>query len=260
MRQRFCFILAAFFFSHFAIAEDFTIQTFAGGGIPQNIQGTSAVLYGPQGIVTDASGNAFFTLGGQNIVLKLDSNGVLTLVAGNGTPGFSGDGGPATDAQLNAPRGIALDGNGSLYIADIGNARIRKVQNGVISTIAGGGTQTADNIPATDALLPTFPGMSRSTQRGTSTSKIPHKAAPSPFIPSVVVFGRSRTGSSRPSRETELRATAEMAARRSTLNWPDPSPWRSTQRVHFISPTITCFQRGPSLPRVTATSARSRTA
>ena len=155
MRKRFCFILAAFFFSHLASGEDFTIQTFAGGGVPQNIQGTSAVLYGPAGIVTDANGNAFFTLSGQNIVLKLDSNGILTLVAGNGTPGFSGDGGLAIDAQLNSPWGIALDGTGSLYIADTGNARIRKVQNGVISTIAGGGTQTADNIPAVDALLPT---------------------------------------------------------------------------------------------------------
>src|SRR5665213_262932 len=149
MRNALCFSILAF--CALARAEDFTIQTFAGGGVPQNIQGTSAVLNVPSGIVTDANGNAFFTVAGQNVVLKLDPNGVLTLVAGNGTPGFSGDGGLATNAQLKTPLGIAIDGAGSLYIADSGNGRIRKVQNGVISTIAGGGTQTADNVPAIDA-------------------------------------------------------------------------------------------------------------
>ncbi len=151
MRRALYFFLLAF--STLAGAEDFTIQTFAGGGLPQNIQGTSAVLHGPSGIATDSNGNAFFTVTGQNIVLKLDPNGALTLVAGNGTPGFSGDGGLATNAQLTSPMGIALDGAGSLYIADYGNARIRKVQNGIISTIGGGGTQTADDVSATGALV-----------------------------------------------------------------------------------------------------------
>lgn len=148
MRSALCFFLLVF--SSLAGAEDFTIQTFAGGGIPQNIQGTSAALF-PAGIVTDASGNVYFTAG--NAAMRLDSNGVLTLMAGNGTPGFSGDGGLATNAQLLAPTGIAIDGRGNLYIADSGNARIRMVQNGVISTFAGGGTQTADNVSATDALI-----------------------------------------------------------------------------------------------------------
>jgi sugar lactone lactonase YvrE len=140
-------------FSALASAEDFTIQTFAGGGLPQNIQGTSAVLEGPGGIAMDANGNAYFTLGGLNIVLKLDTNGVLTLVAGNGTPGFSGDGGPATGAQLYQPSGIALDAAGDVFIQDYGNARIRMVRNGVITTVAGGGYYTADNILAVDTQL-----------------------------------------------------------------------------------------------------------
>lgn len=142
-----CFLLA---FSALAGAEDFTVQTFAGGGLPQNIQGTSAVFPILGGIVTDANGNAYFTTG-SHTVMRLDSNGVLTLVAGNGTPGYSGDGGLATNAQLNQPASLALDGAGNLYIADYGNGRIRKVQDSVISTIAGGGTQTADNVPATNA-------------------------------------------------------------------------------------------------------------
>jgi hypothetical protein len=153
LRRSFGLILIALLPATLAIGEDFTIQTFAGSGLPQNIQGTSAVLHGPSGIVTDANGNAFFTLHQQNIVLKLDLSGVLTLVAGNGTPGFSGDGGLAINAQLKEPGPIALDAAGNLYILDASNARIRKIQNGVISTIAGGGTQTGDNIPAVDAVL-----------------------------------------------------------------------------------------------------------
>ena len=98
MRRALYFFLLAF--SIHAGAEDLTIQTFAGGGIPQNIQGTSAALF-PAGIVTDASGNVYFTAG--NTAMRLDSNGVLTLMAGNGTPGFSGDGALATNAQLLGP-------------------------------------------------------------------------------------------------------------------------------------------------------------
>jgi len=148
MLKALCFSILAF--CAFAGAEDFTIQTFAGGGIPQNIQGTSAALF-PGSIATDANGNVYFTAG--NTAMRLDSNGVLTLVAGNGTPGFSGDGGLATNAQLLGPSDIAVDGAGNLYIADSGNGRIRMVQNGVISTIAGGGTQTADNVPAVNASI-----------------------------------------------------------------------------------------------------------
>jgi hypothetical protein len=122
MRKTFFFILAAFLLSSFAVGEDFTIQTFAGGGLPQNIQGTSAVFQEFGGIVTDANGNVYFEAG--HTVMRLDLNDVLTLVAGNGTPGFSGDGGLATSAQLNEPLGIAIDGAGNLYIADSGNARI----------------------------------------------------------------------------------------------------------------------------------------
>jgi len=68
---------------------------------------------------------------------------VITTVAGNGTEGFSGDNGPATSAQLNNPGGVAVDSAGNLYIADSGNVRVRKVSNGVITTVAGGGSSFA---------------------------------------------------------------------------------------------------------------------
>ena len=75
-----------------------------------------------------------------NCVYKLDPNGVLTRIAGNSQPGYSGDGGPASAAQLNQPAGLAVDSSGNLYIADTRNSIIRKVDtNGNISTVAGYG-------------------------------------------------------------------------------------------------------------------------
>jgi uncharacterized protein (TIGR03437 family) len=124
----------------FAFGQTYTIQTFAGGGLPVNIPGTSATLYGPESVAVDGAGNAFFVDG--NAVLRLDvATRVLTLVAGNGTAGYSGDNGPAASAQLDGPLGVAVDSAGNVYIADCSNNRVRKVSNGVISTVAGNGTQ-----------------------------------------------------------------------------------------------------------------------
>ncbi|HXP87708.1 MAG TPA: IPT/TIG domain-containing protein [Bryobacteraceae bacterium] len=117
--------------------QTYTISTFAGGTLPVNIPGTSASLSGTQSVAMDAAGNVFFTSG--NSVLRLDAQtGILTLAAGNGTAGFSGDNGPATNAQLYNPNGVAVDSAGNLYIADAGNARIRRVSNGVITTVGNG--------------------------------------------------------------------------------------------------------------------------
>ena len=138
-----------------ASGQTYTISTFAGGALPAGIPGTSASLgSAPQYIAADHAGNVFFA--DQNSVLRLDAtSGILTLVAGNGTPGFSGDNGPATSAQLANPQGLAVDSAGNLYIADTNNQCIRKVANGVITTVAGNGTPgyTGDNNPATSAQL-----------------------------------------------------------------------------------------------------------
>ena len=107
-----------------ASAQSYTISTYAGGGLPVNIPGTSASLRGVNAIAADRAGNVFFTAG--IVVLRLDAvTGILSLVAGNGTYGFSGDNGPATSAQLNYPGGIAVDSAGNLYIGDWGNYLIR---------------------------------------------------------------------------------------------------------------------------------------
>ncbi len=70
------------------------------------------------------------------------TGGTITTIAGNGSEGFSGDGGPATSASLGFPCGVAVDSAGNLYIADFENSRIRKVSGGTITTIAGNGTQS----------------------------------------------------------------------------------------------------------------------
>jgi uncharacterized protein (TIGR03437 family) len=138
-----------------AFGQAYTISTFAGGALPVNIPGTSARLSGPQAVAVDKGGNLFVV--DQNDVLRLDATThILTLVAGNGIPGFSGDNGPATSAQLNGAWGVAVDSAGNLYIADTQNNRIRKVSNGTITTVAGGGAQGVgfgDNGPATSAVL-----------------------------------------------------------------------------------------------------------
>jgi sugar lactone lactonase YvrE len=111
-------------------------------------------VYGPRSVTIDVTGNLYFADG--QAVLRLDSKtGMVSRVAGSGDPGFSGDNGLATEARLNAPAGVVVDGAGTLYIADSGNSRIRKVTGGVITTIAGGG-RSGDNGPAVNAQL-SFP-------------------------------------------------------------------------------------------------------
>ena len=93
-----------------------------------------------QGVAADGSGNVFVADPVDNSVLKISAAGILTVVAGNGTSKFSGDGGLATNAELAAPMAVAVDGSGDLFIADYDNGRIRKVTpNGMITTVAGNG-------------------------------------------------------------------------------------------------------------------------
>jgi sugar lactone lactonase YvrE len=138
-----------------APGQNYTIQTFAGGGLPQNVPGTSASLRSPSSVAVDGAGNVFF-IDQNSVVLRLDATtGVLSVVAGNGAAGYTGDNGLATSAQLNSPTALALDAAGNLCIADTGNYRIRMVSNGVITTVAGNGTAgySGDNGPATSAQL-----------------------------------------------------------------------------------------------------------
>ena len=118
---------------------------------------TSASLHFPTGVALDASGNLYIADGGNHRIRKVvAATGIITTVAGNGLFSALGDGGPATDANVTSPAGVALDASGNLYIAD-GNARIRKVAaaTGIITTVAGNGSGTyaGDGGAATSAGL-----------------------------------------------------------------------------------------------------------
>jgi sugar lactone lactonase YvrE len=110
---------------------------FSGDGGPA----VSAQLAGPAGIAVDGAGNLFIADSLNNRIAMVAPNGIISTVAGNGTYGFGGDGGPAAAAQLAYSQGVAVDGTGNLFIADTNNQRIRKVTpDGTISTVAGNGT------------------------------------------------------------------------------------------------------------------------
>jgi sugar lactone lactonase YvrE len=111
---------------------------FSGAGGPA----TSAAIGYPSGLALDRAGNFYFSDALNEVVWMVSTKtGVLNVIAGNGTAGYSGDGGPATSAQMNYPQGVAIDSAGNLYIADNGNGVIRKVAagTGVMTTFAGNG-------------------------------------------------------------------------------------------------------------------------
>ncbi len=125
---------------------------FSGDGGPA----TKALLKMPAGLHFDKAGNLYIADRENNRVRKIDSKGIITTVAGNGTAGFSGDGGPATKASISLPSGVVTDSKGNLYLSDRSNNRIRKVDSqGKISTYAGNGNEGyfGDNGPALKATL-----------------------------------------------------------------------------------------------------------
>lgn len=138
-----------------------TIHTIAGTGVAGNTgdggAATSALIGKPTYVTTDATGNIYFADSLYAVIRKISLTGVITTVAGNGSPGFGGDGFAATLAQLSFPIGIAVDAAGNIYIGDHGNHRVRKVDatSGNISTYAGTGTpgSTGEGGPATAAEL-----------------------------------------------------------------------------------------------------------
>jgi WD40 repeat protein len=122
----------------------------------RTLAGNDGQLRSPRGIAVDANGNVYIADTSNHRVCKLSaSSNTLSTVAGTGAPGFSGDNGPATAAQLNTPTALTVDPAGNLYIADSGNLRVRRLdaQTGILSTTAGNGVAayTGDGGPALSA-------------------------------------------------------------------------------------------------------------
>lgn len=137
-----------------------TVTTVAGNGsqnpLGDNGPATSAGLVYPWGVTVDAAGNLYIAETIAKRIRKVSTSGIITTIAGTGTPGFSGDGGPATQAQLSDAQGIAVDQAGNLYVADTGNYRVRKISTaGTIATVAGNGLYrySGDGGPSVSATL-----------------------------------------------------------------------------------------------------------
>ncbi len=141
------------------VAGNGSVEVFGDGG-----PATAAGLFGPRAVASDASGNLVIADSSANRIRRVAAGtGIISTIVGTGSPGFSGDGGPATAAQLYSPEGVVFDRSGDLLIADNNNHRVRKVSaaTGTISTVAGNGAGGGPNFgdfsgdggPATAAAL-----------------------------------------------------------------------------------------------------------
>ncbi len=135
-----------------------TIQTVAGNGAAtfsgDGGAATQSALNVPVDVAVDAAGNIYIADQFNHRIRRVAANGVISTVAGNGSAGYSGDGGLATSAQLNTPTGVFVDQGGTMFIADVGNQRIRRVDlsgRGIITTVAGNGAKGYNG----DGIIPT---------------------------------------------------------------------------------------------------------
>ncbi len=178
------------------------VAGFTGDGGPA----TAAQLNDPRAVAVDEEGNVFIADTRNHRVRKVAAGtGVITTMAGTGVAGFTGDGGPATAAQLNGPMGLAVDGAGNLFIADTWNDRIREVTAaaGVIGTVAGAlGGSTQDDVLATarvnlsfrQAWLWTRLGISTSPKVGiTASTRSPPRRVVSGLLPGRALGGSAAT-------------------------------------------------------------------
>ncbi len=132
-----CVVLAFAVWAPQGSLAQYTISTVAGGG-PNNVAAAQASLGYPASVALDSNGNLYIASSYyESQILEVSTRGMVTVVAGNGTSGYSGDGGPATSAALAQPGGVFADGSGNIFIADTGNCVIREVSGGNISTVAG---------------------------------------------------------------------------------------------------------------------------
>jgi TonB family protein len=205
-----------------------------------------AGVYFPTSVAFDSAGNLYITEGYSSRVRKVTPAGTITFVAGTGTPGFGGDGGPATSAQLQNPFDIAVDTDDNLFIADAGNSRIRKISaNGVISTVAGTDTPgfSGDDGPAVRAQLKNPRGIALDAKGNlyisdTGNSRI-RKVTPTGMISTIAGSGKglpANPGDNGPAIEATLRSPYGIAVDATgNLSFADPG----ASRVRKIAPNGT---------------------
>lgn len=153
---------------YIADTNNFRIRKVSSAGIITTVAGTgnccfsgdgatavSANLYYPSGLAVSPAGALYISDTWNHRVRMVNTSGIISTIAGNGTQGYSGDGGTATSAMLNVPTGVAVDASGNVYICDRYNQRVRKISAGLITTIAGIGTAgfSGDGALATSAML-----------------------------------------------------------------------------------------------------------
>ena len=224
------------------------ISTYAGGGnagYPTYGDGgpaTSADLRDVSALALDVEGNVYVSDYNDGRVRKVSRSGIITTVAGRWPPGFSGDGGPATSAQLQGPTGLAFDGQGNLYIADQRNGRIRRVsRSGIITTVAGGGqTYPGPNgLPARSALVanPFAVAVDRQGSLYTASGRLMYKISGEriALIAGEATAGPPYSGDNGPAHKARFTESWGMAIdRQGSLYFSDI--W--TQTVRKISATL----------------------
>ncbi|MES2704232.1 MAG: Ig-like domain-containing protein [Bacteroidota bacterium] len=135
------------------------ISTIAGGGgsSSDGVPATTANLGSPNGLYIDATGNIYIPDQNMNRVRKINTSGIISTIGGNGTYGYSGDGGPALSAQMKQPNGVIADAAGNVYVSEYAGNRVRRIDatTGIITTYAGNGTAGygGDGGPSTSSIL-----------------------------------------------------------------------------------------------------------
>lgn len=133
--------------------SSFVINTIAGSrSAGDGGPALAAPLAAVEGVAVDGAGNIYLADAPDHRIRRIRPNGLIETVAGTGEAGFSGDGGPGTQARVNSPYGVAVDGRGNVFFCDYGNQRVRRIAvNGTVSTVAGGGTATVSYFGAPTA-------------------------------------------------------------------------------------------------------------
>ena len=264
------------------VSPDGIITTFAGNGVFAGCDftrcfapgdggiATGAAIY-PQGIALDSAGNMYIADGGHR-VRKVSTSGIITTILGDGMRKYSGDGGPATSAQIFNPNGVAVDATGNIYVTSPDDARIRKIStSGIITTFAGNGTQgfSGDGGPATSASATPSAIIIDSAENvlfvnlisGTSGVRIRAVLSAPPQVqvtPNQLRFTGASTGAAPPSQDITFNATVPgvLFTAQSDSSWlrvsapggAAPGASKSPPTLRIYSPASTAA-RSPSPPR-----------